>query len=368
MHLYSKHKQQGLAIIVIFFILILSGLGIFLSTAKLPNHNHFEQSTSTEALQTAKQALINFASTHTLRPGSLPCPDFNNDGFADTIGINCQARLGWLPFRTLGIKDLRDTTGERLWYAVDQNHQQSSLYTPFNSDTPISLLIDGNINALAVILAPTTALNGQNGRVVNDYNTNGNANRDRRRYLEENNANNNFNIFSTTAAIALNDRLDWITPRELWPQIETRVINIAKNALLDYNTACGTVPNAAAFILNPSFTSQAGLNEGYFPFTSINGICTATFPAWFSGQNWPSLLYYANNPNQINVLNWNPSSNIDTILVMMGRTLTGTSRPSANLTDYMEANNQSIGDNTFEYQDVKSRYEVFNDIIEIVIP
>ena len=48
--------------------------------------------------------------------GELPCPDTDNDGFAEAA---CSTRtLGRVPWRTLGIPEPRDTAGETLWYAV----------------------------------------------------------------------------------------------------------------------------------------------------------------------------------------------------------------------------------------------------------
>ena len=55
------------------------------------------------------------------RPGDLPCPDLNNDGGADPPCFNPVDRIGRLPWRTLGLPDLRDGNGERLWYAVSVN-------------------------------------------------------------------------------------------------------------------------------------------------------------------------------------------------------------------------------------------------------
>ena len=57
-------------------------------------------------------------------PGYLPCPDLDGDGWAEATcgslaGDSGQAqRLGLLPWKTLGLPELRDGHGERLWYAV----------------------------------------------------------------------------------------------------------------------------------------------------------------------------------------------------------------------------------------------------------
>ena len=112
-----------------------------------------------EALAQAKEALIGYAInvqfpnsnscyntfTHINncpRPGELPCPDTNNDGSADSCS-NQSDRLGRLPWKTLGLPDLRDGSGERLWYAVSnnfKNNPRGNCYTAgssgcLNSDT-----------------------------------------------------------------------------------------------------------------------------------------------------------------------------------------------------------------------------------------
>ena len=51
------------------------------------------------------------------RLGDLPCPDRDDDGDADAVpGCDTAAlALGRLPWKTLGLPDLRDGDGERLW-------------------------------------------------------------------------------------------------------------------------------------------------------------------------------------------------------------------------------------------------------------
>lgn len=80
------------------------------------------------ALAQAREALVAYAADRPIDrdvgPGYLPCPDLDNDGWAEGIcgslsGHLGQAeRIGRLPWRTLGLPDLRDGHGERLWYAV----------------------------------------------------------------------------------------------------------------------------------------------------------------------------------------------------------------------------------------------------------
>ncbi|MDO8263859.1 MAG: hypothetical protein Q7T21_11640 [Gallionella sp.] len=150
-----------------------------------------DQNTS-EALAQAKEALIGYATSVNLfsgsaRPGDLPCPDRNNDGVAesscgDASGSNQSQRIGRLPWMTLGLPDLRDGSGERLWYAVSNNFKNSTRTTCtspgqsgcLNSDTVGTITVrssDGNIindatsgsGVVAVIIAPGDVLQRQGG-------------------------------------------------------------------------------------------------------------------------------------------------------------------------------------------------------------
>ncbi|HZZ94640.1 MAG TPA: hypothetical protein VFE23_18900 [Usitatibacter sp.] len=85
------------------------------------------------ALAQAREALIAYAVDRPINaavgPGYLPCPDLDGDGWAESTcgsldGATGQAaRLGLLPWKTLGLPELRDATGERLWYAVSTKYK-----------------------------------------------------------------------------------------------------------------------------------------------------------------------------------------------------------------------------------------------------
>jgi hypothetical protein len=144
---------------------------------------------SERALAQAREALIAYASDHAINasvgPGYLPCPDLDNDGWAEsTCGslagdTGQEQRLGRLPWKTLGLPDLRDGHGERLWYAVSTKYKgllncgasracvdmspASALGTISVRDASGIVLYDGTVSdparaasggALAVVFAP----------------------------------------------------------------------------------------------------------------------------------------------------------------------------------------------------------------------
>lgn len=141
---------------------------------------------SVRALAEARGALLAYASdrpiTAVVGPGFLPCPDLDDDGWAEpTCGSLAgdrgqEARLGRLPWKTLGLADLRDGHGERLWYAVSTRYKgllncaasaacvdhspATALGTITVRDSSGGLLHDGTVadaqrgGAAAVIIAP----------------------------------------------------------------------------------------------------------------------------------------------------------------------------------------------------------------------
>jgi hypothetical protein len=123
------------------------------------------------ALKEAKEGLIAWAATRAADgPGHLPCPDRKQitnglAGYQESTCVGAPARIGRLPFRTLGLPDLRDASGERLWYALSPDFRDSaSTALPVNSDTQGSLTVEGMSAAtgvVAIIFAPGTVVGNQ---------------------------------------------------------------------------------------------------------------------------------------------------------------------------------------------------------------
>ena len=175
-------QQQGYALLIMMIGLL--GLGGTLAAsftedakeaAKQARFDHNER-----VLKEAKQALLMYAYNYPTNfagrgPGRLPCPDIDNDGSPDT-SPNCGGfatpDVGRLPFAAAGLDfyDIRDASGERLWYAVSGNfdHGDDDVVNA-GSDGTITLhdgsgllLFDGAANnepfvsegIAAVIIAP----------------------------------------------------------------------------------------------------------------------------------------------------------------------------------------------------------------------
>ena len=125
--------QRGMAL-VIATLMLLACIGVVFAMGLAGAVGGAERErASLRALGEAREALIAYAADHPINasvgPGYLPCPDLDDDGWAEATcgsqsGDSGQAeRLGRLPWKTLGLADLRDGHGERLWYAVSSKYK-----------------------------------------------------------------------------------------------------------------------------------------------------------------------------------------------------------------------------------------------------
>jgi len=283
--------QRGAALLASILLFAVIGVSAFLVLTRGGATGDAERDRVTQqALTQAKAALIGYASampfTGPERLGDFPCPDRNNDGNADPPCSSEADRLGRLPWRTLGLPDLRDGAGERLWYAVShmfKNNPRTACSDPsdpgcLNSDATGSISVRNAANvlvhdgrarvlatptefnysaAIAVVIAPGTTLTRQDGTEQTRSAANLN---DPTHYLDvvfaEDNANfvdysdaNGFiggPVRDATGDLILNDRLVVITHQELMPQLERRVAREVSICLDEYaNANNGRYPWAA---------------------------------------------------------------------------------------------------------------------------
>jgi hypothetical protein len=293
------------------------------------------------ALAQAKQALIGRAVADDTRPGSLPCPDTDDDGSADLfVGNDCPSYIGRLPWKTLGLPDLRDDAGERLWYALSNNFRDDMSAGPLNSDTQgnrtvynESTAVTLTAAAVAIIFAPGTTLSGQNrdGAAVLCPTTGTTIARNlcAANYLEATGGANNATVagpyVTAQRSGTFNDRLLVITNAELMPPVEQRVARELRTILQNYkaNTACVTAcANLGgtygcypwADLSNgesdapPYQAVGEGRNRGRIPTLGAGpynwganpcGTAVPTLPGWFVNNDWRLVVYYSAEQNYL---------------------------------------------------------------------
>ena len=325
--------QSGLAVLITLLLVLGVGIGLVTSgvTRTVPLQARAENRAAS-AMAEAKQALIGRAVADEDRPGSLPCPDavtnvagnVPNDGIADVIvGVtgHCPSYIGRLPWRTLGLPDLRDEHGERLWYALSPKYRDHALAQPINSDTPAVVLPAPNQlfndrlvyanspaetlvpQAIAVIFAPggsvTSQLRDASPALCPATGTTIPANQCVSNYLESaggvSNASATGPYIAAAKTASFNDRLTVLTASELMPAVELRVAAELRTVLIEYRleSKCKCFPWAG----NALGVSQPGMHRGRVPSELAlpedwGDTKVPVLPAWFKANRWGDVIYY----------------------------------------------------------------------------
>ena len=300
--------QRGYIAILLIAVIGMAASTWFVASFSVNTVRLERERKNTAALALAKQALIGRATIDNSLPGSLPCPDLvthiagNNmpdDGIADLFaGNNCPSYVGRLPWRTLGLPDLRDADGERLWYALSPNFRDYAGLVHINDTTVGTLSVSGAnpvANIAAIIFSPGAALGNQL--------RSGGANQNNVvHYLDGINAMGGPDFVAHATDAGFNDRLATITVADLMVVVEKRVAFELTKALNSYFLANSTLPTPAlpndvtclpggdATLCLPSGVIAPGLlPRNLSPGAGWPGV---TFPAWFN-PSWRTSVSYA---------------------------------------------------------------------------
>lgn len=349
----SMYRQRGAALLVLVTLIILAASYTLLKKLNAATPAVVRAADDTRVLGEARAALIGYALSSQTRPGQLPCPDYNldpegNDGLSDACVENAGlVAPGRLPWQTLGLADLRDSSGERLWYAPAIEFIGA---TGINSETNASLLVDTNPQVVAVIIAPGGTVDGQ-ARAGNAT-----ALDDRTRYLEGFNTSVDFD-YSTlpvNPGDSFNDQLVTIRRDELIRAVERRVLR-------EIAATVSAFPLTYA-VLNSTDNcdNTSAIEQGFLPVSDPMGLCplVAALPAWFASNNWNQVIWYASKPPCLPPgcfsVNGTPApvDNKQILLVAGGRTIPGLSpaqsRPASVVADLLDSTLNRDGSDIFE--------------------
>ena len=310
--------QRGFALIALLALAALISAFLIASALNLTSAgiSNEREDRSMGALRKAKAALIAHAASEQwqlykslptlppaayFQPGALPCPDLDNDGDADcAMGSSLLSMIGRVPYKTMGIDDLRDASGERIWYALSHDFRKNQCpgtgCTTINSDTLGQLTVTGTAPAtqvVAIVFAPGAPLDL---RAVGGPLQNRIAGpNDPTNYLENFNPGDSIHFTFTSTGLATdtsNDRLLVITQADLMaavePVVAARIERDIKPLLQNYFTKWGAYPFAAPFNGPDPGRAQseykgtggvAGLTNGLLPLTND--------PNWF---RWTSAI------------------------------------------------------------------------------
>ena len=377
-------RQRGLALLILLALLgIIAAVLIIKISASAADTTDQDRNTA-RALGLAREALIARAVNDANSPGSLPCPDTNNDGVAELFaGTDCPSYIGRLPWKTLGLPDLRDGYGERLWYALSANFRDNLAFAPINSDTLGQLTVTGlapTNNVIAIVFAPGPSMGAEQRDSANENNP---AN-----YLEGSNglpsppASPNLNYVALQPSDTFNDRLLAITSDMVFPEVERRVAREARACLDAFSKqalANNRYPWAAPLTDVVSFADAPNTLAGRMPrvltntqasldpsVTWVNPIPALSQPCFGPGtwwDQWKELLFYhvsqAYEPSTsptgscpTNCLTVNGVGSVKVVVIVAGHAFAANPNQSARTvnktaaTNYLELDSSSGVDNS----------------------
>lgn len=383
--------QRGQAFLLL-VLLIVVGAGALIYSMASPGRDAIERDKlTTAALAQARDALISYASGQKFtgsgeRPGNLPCPDI--DGFGNAAGgcPNDGVRIGRLPWKSLGLSELRDGYGEPLWYAVSDNFKRNPVAGILNTNTPGNLTVTGttpasNVIAIVFSAGPVIGNQDRNPNTSSTCITTGTSQFNHlcpANYLEGGNQNADTAFVSGPTTTTFNDRLLLITSDTLFPAVEMRVARALRTELNRYLSTRSYLPYANNYSGPASGCIPA--SSGRIPVSPAD--CgqgtweTIAFPPWFYSNNWHEVLFYAVAPSCTSFtasicdggggfLTVDGTPNIRAIVIAPGRALTGQNRPCAVVADCLEHAENTNGDSIY----VKSAVTpTANDRLVIVSP
>lgn len=183
MILNTKHKVSGSyfsqrgAALLLFALVAMVSFAAILMAALNSKRSESPQAKSLVVLQTAHEALIGYALSFSdlnvnRLPGYMPCPDTDGDGVADApCGNPGESALGRLPWQTLDLPPLRDSTGECLWYAVSGAYKENPAvglsadadgqFVVYNPNLAVKVGATSLGRAVAVVFSPGRIVQSQ---------------------------------------------------------------------------------------------------------------------------------------------------------------------------------------------------------------
>ena len=365
-----RSRQTGF--VVWMLLLMLSSTLLVALSGILPTRNPQQQARlqTLAVLARAEQALLAYAmqplgttqcASNCSRPGDLPCPDLNNDGVAESSWSGAGTHLGRLPWKTLGLGDVRDASGERLWYAVSDNYKNNPRLRPLNAETAGTWSVlefeDASLDAtlgrgaVAVLIAPMQPLTRTDGWVQQRSQQNSESAKD---YLDLAAALDNAGAIENSVSGFIQVQPSANFNDMVWPVTATRIHRIMqqqvlfelKRVLTCTAATCAALP-AAAEISDTSCLRPLSLTAGscvsvaasslgrlpldsqaHWPLAANHMLDGDSSHHWFQQNGWREQVFYR------------PQSG-STLLLVAGESAPGQSRQTESeksvLANYLEA-------------------------------
>jgi hypothetical protein len=312
-------RQRGMVVALLVALLVMGAALLVFSSRGLTTVRVERERSTNDALARAKEALVAYAVTHATRPGELPCPDVNDDGKVlageDLVAGACASLTGRLPWIDLGLPDLRDDAGERLWYSVSNDFRPGSGIA-LNSDTAYrtapppgnaSLTLTGNTPAsglIAIVFAPGRALLrsdsvsqsrgctvGLNCDAALKCTTSPASNSPKCNpvnFLDvasaQDNADANTSFVAAPESATFNDRLLPVYSDDVMNLVERRAARELAERLRDHYEAWRTAPSVGG--TKGFYPWAASLNDPSAPAAGLSGVPAGQLPFSASSVQW----------------------------------------------------------------------------------
>jgi hypothetical protein len=174
---HLPHHQRGIALLIFVIMVVLGSITYFISSLSVEDIKLHQKTTTAQALQQAKQALLAYAAAYSDidadgdgnadfpgEYGFLPCPDYNNglaEGLEDSgnCGARAISKLGYLPWRTLGIAPFKDEGGACLLYAVTGEYKNDQSAAPTNKSLMLNEDSNGMFQVVDIVNNPVIGIN-----------------------------------------------------------------------------------------------------------------------------------------------------------------------------------------------------------------
>ena len=288
-------KQRGVAVAMLMFVLaFLAATGFLVHFGAAPLRIERDKNTAL-VLTEAKVALIGWSAGQNT-PGILPCPEdisligTPNEGSAKS---SCTLpSIGRLPWKTLGVGDLHDGNGDKLWYVISNGFRTS----PINSNSLQQLTVDGLQNAaVAIIFSPGPALRSQNRSALSATNVS--------QYLDLINNSGTNAFISTGATDSFNDKLKIITKSDLFKVVNFRILGEIRGdssqGLSRYFSGYGNYPFADINADGNADNNQLVGSPSYNGSQLANSLFFSTQKKqMLVNNNWVSLVQYSLSPDK----------------------------------------------------------------------
>lgn len=352
-----------MALLLLMLTLTVGAAGLLLSGRGPMSQASAQSSVQAEIdLARAAEAVVAYHIADDDNPGALVCPDYHPSGRPGDHDVGCLSNtsdewfIGRLPWREL---ELPREYG-RLWYVIDRDFRDDHNVSGSASTGPLNPGVDSGLSLNghrypAIIFDPGDPQSGQTGRPsyeVADYLEGGNASQDS---TEENPE------FVDCGDISnCNDRARGVSADKLFAAVQLRVI-----AELDplfeayYDNNGGKLPRAAPLgetaCDSDTFRglvpqSDSDCSPGSDEFIDPDGL-----PSWVVDNSWLDYIVYIVDSNCTAAgsgcgggsLSVNGGNGVRRILVGAGPELPSQDRNNTALTEYLDMEKNTDGDDDF---------------------